>query len=172
MKVINKNNLPVIKISEVIPFQHELKDLTAQNYSKLKKVLEKRGFEYPIYIWKNNGKNYLMDGHGRQRVMLKEGWDLEVPYFEIQAKDEQEAAEKLLEITSQYQTTTQEGLDNYIATYKLNEAEVYEATSFDATRFYQNDTEERINDNKEVNPESLLSDGTVECPRCKFEFET
>lgn len=32
--------------------------------------------------------------------------------------------------------------------------------------------EENINDNKEVDPESLLSEGTVECPRCKFEFET
>lgn len=30
---------------------------------------------------------------------------------------------------------------------------------------------EKINDNKEVDPESLLSEGTVECPRCNFEFE-
>lgn len=31
--------------------------------------------------------------------------------------------------------------------------------------------DENINDNKEVDTESLLSDHTVECPRCKFEFE-
>lgn len=31
--------------------------------------------------------------------------------------------------------------------------------------------DEKINDNKEVDTESLLSEGTVECPRCKFEFE-
>lgn len=30
---------------------------------------------------------------------------------------------------------------------------------------------ESINDNKEVDPESLLAEGTVECPRCKFQFE-
>lgn len=30
---------------------------------------------------------------------------------------------------------------------------------------------DNINDNKEVDTESLLSGNTVECPRCKFEFE-
>lgn len=33
------------------------------------------------------------------------------------------------------------------------------------------DFKENINDNKEIDPESLLSEGTIECPRCKFEFE-
>ena len=44
MEVINKNNLPVIKISEFIPIQHDLKDLTEKNYNKLKSVLETEGW--------------------------------------------------------------------------------------------------------------------------------
>ena len=28
-----------------------------------------------------------------------------------------------------------------------------------------------VNTNKEIDPESLLSENTIECPRCKFEFE-
>ena len=30
---------------------------------------------------------------------------------------------------------------------------------------------DNISDNKEIDPEGLLSEYTVECPRCKFEFE-
>lgn len=171
MKVHNPNNLPTIPIADLIPSQGDLKDLTEKNYNKLKDRIEKRGFRIPVYVWENEGKLFLLDGHQRQRVLTKEGWTESVPYLKINAKNLTEAMELLLEITSQYATITQEGIDEFIATYELNEAEVYEATSFDATRFYTSETEEKINDNKEVDPESLLSEGTIECPRCKFEFE-
>ena len=171
MLVHNPNNLPTLSIKDLIPTQGELKDLTEANYDKLKKSFEKHGFIFPISIWQDGDKNYLIDGHQRQRVIVKEYGDAEVPIIKIPAKDIKEAAEILLKVTSQYGTITQEGLDTFIAQYQLNEAEIYESTSFDATRFYSNDTEERINDNKEVDAESLLSEDTVECPRCKFEFE-
>lgn len=173
MKVYNPNNLPTKPIADILPTQGDLKDLTDKNYAKLKNVISNRGFSYPVYVWEDDkGILHLLDGHQRQRVLTTEGWNEPIPYLKVPAKNLQEAMARLLEITSQYATITQEGIDTFIAKYELNEAEVYEATSFDATRFYQNDTEERINDNKEVDPESLLSEGTVECPRCKFEFET
>lgn len=172
MKVHNPNNLPTIPIADLLPTQGNLKDLTEKNYNKLKSRIEHRGFSVPVYVWEDdNGVKHLLDGHQRRQVLTTEGWNDPIPYLKIPAKDLQEAMARLLEITSQYATITQEGIDEFMATYELNEAEVYEATSFDATRFYQNDTEERINDNKEVDPESLLSEGAVECPRCKFEFE-
>lgn len=172
MKVHNSNNLPVSPIADLLPTQGELKDLTEKNYNKLKNNIKRRGFIDPVSVWEDDkGLKHLLNGHQRQRVLMQEEWNEPIPYFNIPAKDIQEAAAIVLELTSQYGTITQEGLDSHVAKYQLNEAEVYESTSFDATRFYQNDTEERINDNKEVNPESLLSDGTVECPRCKFEFE-
>ncbi len=173
MLVHNPNDLPTIPIADLLPSQDNLKDLSEKNYKKLKSVIESRGFSIPVYVWENDkGIKYLLDGHGRRRVLTTEGWTEPIPYLKIPADNMQEAMARLLEITSQYQEITQEGIDTFIAKYDLNEAEVYESTSFDATRFYQNDTEERINDNKEVDPESLLSEGTVECPRCKFEFET
>lgn len=172
MKVHNPNNLPTKPIADLLATQGDLKDLTEANYKKLKNTIERRGFSYPVYVWEDKeGLLHLLDGHQRQRVLATEGWNEPIPYLKVPAKDLQEAMARLLEITSQYATITQEGIDTFIAKYELNEAEVYESTSFDATRFYSNDTEERINDNKEVDPESLLSEGTVECPRCKFEFE-
>lgn len=173
MQVHNPNNLPTIPISDLLPTQGNLKDLSEKNYAKLKNTIKRRGFSYPVYVWESPDKLlHLLDGHQRQRVLTTEGWNDPIPYLKVPAKDLQEAMARLLEITSQYATITQEGIDEFIGKYDLNEAEVYESTSFDATRFYSNDTEERINDNKEVDPESLLSKGTVECPRCKFEFET
>lgn len=137
MKVHNLNNLPTIPIADLLPSQGDLKDLTEKNYKKLKSTIEKRGFSVPVYIWENEqGIKYLLDGHQRQRVLITEGWNEPVPYLKIPAKNMQEAMARLLEITSQYATITQEGIDEFIGKYELSEAEVYEATSFDALKIY------------------------------------
>jgi hypothetical protein len=44
----------------------------------------------------------------------------------------QAAAERLLQITSQYGTVTQEGLDEYIAKFELPEMEIKDLTNFDS----------------------------------------
>jgi hypothetical protein len=171
MKVHNPNNLPTIPIADLLPSQDNLKNLTEKNYNKLKNVIINRGFSVPVYVWEDDkGIKHLLDGHQRRRVLETEGWNEPIPYLKVPAKDLQEAVARLLEITSQYGTITQEGIDEFITKYELLETEVYETTSFDVIGYLQEKTE-RINDNKEVDPESLLSEGTIECPRCKFEFE-
>lgn len=142
MKVHNPNNLPTIPIADLLPTQGNLKDLTEKNYQKLKSRIEHRGFSVPVYIWEDDkGVKHLLDGHQRRQVLTTEGWNDPIPYLKIPAKDLQEAMARLLEITSQYATITQEGIDEFMATYELNEAEVYEATSFDALTSY-GETEE------------------------------
>src|SRR5690606_16799479 len=142
LEVKNPSNLPTLSINELIPTQGELKDLTEVNYNKLKLSFEKHGFIFPISIWQDGDKNYLIDGHQRQRVITKEYGDVEVPVIKIPAKNIKEAAEILLKVTSQYGTITQEGLDTYIATYELPEAEIYEATHYDAISYLQQESEE------------------------------
>ena len=142
MKVHNPNNLPTIPIADLLPSQGDLKDLSEKEYNKLKNVIIRRGFSVPVYIWEDKeGIKHLLDGHGRRRVLTTEGWNDPIPYLKIPAKDMQEAMARLLEITSQYQKITQEGIDEFIGKYELNEAEVYEATSFDALTSY-GETEE------------------------------
>jgi len=137
VKVHNPNNLPTIPIADLLATQGDLKDLTEANYKKLKNTIERRGFSYPVYVWEDD-KNilHLLDGHQRQRVLTTEGWNEPIPYLKVPAENLQEAMARLLEITSQYATITQEGIDEFIAKYELNEAEVYEATSFDAIHNY------------------------------------
>lgn len=138
MKVDNPNQLPTMPIADLLPTQGNLKDLTEKNYKKLKSSIERRGFYVPVYVWEDKDKVlHLLDGHQRYNVLTTEGWNDPIPYLKIPADSLQEAAARLLEITSQYGTITQEGIDEFIATYELAEAEIFESVAFDATRFYE-----------------------------------
>jgi hypothetical protein len=153
MIVHNPNNLPTIPIADLLPTQGDLKDLTDKNYQKLKNVIKRRAFSYPVYVWEDENKLlHLLDGHQRQRVLNREGWNEPIPYLKVPAKDLQEAMARLLEITSQYATITQEGIDEFIAKYELPEAEVFQATQFDAISYLQNVEEPEI-DLKTEDPE-------------------
>lgn len=114
IKIHNPNNLPTIDYREVEEFQGNLKDLTKDNYARLKKSIEENGFFIPMFLWKHKGKFKVLDAHQRLRVLKKEeATPYEIPYIEIEAKDEQDAKKKLLLISSQYGTITREGLDEF-----------------------------------------------------------
>ena len=146
VKINNPNNLPTIDYRKLQPLQGDLKDLTDANYDKLKRVLKKRGFTAPVFVWRDGETLYLMDGHQRQRVMVKEDvndkGNYEVPFVVIEAKNIKDAKAQLLEITSQYGTITQEGLDQFIAEAELPEGEVLEVVNFDALSFSKKPVEE------------------------------
>lgn len=132
MKVLNPNNLPTAPITEFNTTQGELKFLSKDNYLKLKNTIEKHGFDIPVYVWiDDSGKKWLLDGHQRKRLLEKEGWFEPIPYLIVKAPDIQIAAERLLEITSQYGTITQEGLDEFYAKFELPDIEMQELTNFD-----------------------------------------
>lgn len=138
MQVNNPNKLPAAPISDFKASQGELKYLSKDNYTKLKKAIEKRGFDVPVYVWiDEDGTKWLLDGHQRQHVLQTENWNDPIPYLTINAPDMNAAMQRLLEITSQYGTITQEGIDEFIAKYELPEAEVFDLTNFDGIRFYQ-----------------------------------
>lgn len=160
MIVHNPNGLPTKPIADLLPTQGDLKDLTEVNYNKLKNVIERRGFSYPVYVWEDKDKVlHLLDGHQRQRVLNREGWNEPIPYLKVPARDLKEAMARLLEITSQYATITQEGIDEFIGRYELNEAEVYEATSFDALGSYGSEEEPEVEEDEapEVSSEPPVS---------------
>lgn len=132
VKIHNPNNLPTIDIRTINDFQGNLKDLDGTNHDKVLAVLTKRGFIVPLFVWKNpsDGQFYMMDGHQRKRVIEHNELPSTVPYIEIPAKNEREAKEILLEITSQYGTMTPDGLDEYTELAELTVAEL--DVNFDA----------------------------------------
>src|SRR6266550_3511947 len=113
-----------IDLAKLTPLQGELKELSDANFEKLRKSILKHGITFPFFIWQSEGKNYILDGTQRDRVLKRmsdEGYGIPLlPCALIQAKDRREAAEKILLISSQYGHMTEESLDQFLAENDLN----------------------------------------------------
>jgi ParB-like chromosome segregation protein Spo0J len=124
-------NLP---LESLIPTQDELKELTQENYAKLKNEILSEGFSFPFFVWEHDNKNQILDGHHRRLVLLKmqeEGYDIpELPCSIVNAKDEKEAARKLLAVTSQYAKITDQGLYEFMNKFDIDMAELKDRFQF------------------------------------------
>jgi DNA modification methylase len=125
---IDVSSTETIDYLNLTHFQGNLKDLSDENYEKLKKEIIERGFSFVIHVWKDKGKNYILDGHQRVRTIKtmveKEGWGCpELPVVEVKAKNIKEAKFKVLSGTSQYGEMTGQGLHEFIelAEIELND---------------------------------------------------
>jgi hypothetical protein len=187
MKIHNPNNLPTVDYRGLEPLQGNLKDLTEKNYNKLKTILETRGFTIPLFLWRktdlpigqvqaSDAVNvfYLMDGHQRHRIMLRENMNDEgnykVPYILIEATNRKEAKAQLLEISSQFGTMTHEGFDEF--TDELDNAD-FENVAFDALQFVANDdTGEDNNNGNDDNHAIIISFSDVaELDKCLIDVQ-
>src|SRR5215813_12089185 len=113
-----------LDLADLTPLQGELKELTGANFEKLKQSILRHGITFPFFIWQSEGKNYILDGTQRDRVLLElvaAGYKCPpLPCALIDAKDKREAAEKILLISSQYGRMTEESLDEFLAENDLS----------------------------------------------------
>lgn len=109
-----------VPIKTLVGFQQGLKSLSISEYDKLYASLKRFGFFAPVFIWADH--DLILDGH--QRLFVCQDAELEVeggiPVVEIEAKDEQEAAKKLLLISSTYGKISYEGLYEFSAKHGVN----------------------------------------------------
>jgi hypothetical protein len=102
--------LPLDAIEE---FQGNLKKRTKKDIQKIIKSILKWGFTFPFFIWEHEGRNLTIDGHGRIIALgelRKQGYILPLfPVVYIEAANEAEAKEKLLQQNSHYGKITHEG---------------------------------------------------------------
>jgi hypothetical protein len=160
------SRLPKIDYRNLKELQGNLKDLSSENYQKLLKSFKEFGFIVPLFIWKKGREWMIVDAHQRCRVLNKENIEpYELPYVEIEAKDEAEAKKKLLVISSQYGKITQEGYDEFTA--GMDDVWLSETANFDSILI---GSEESIpEDNKEID-ETELAKTKNECPKCNFKW--
>lgn len=115
-----------VALSELIEFQGDLKVLTDSEAAKLRAEIETTGFAFPIYVWKDpkDKKKKILGGHQRVRVlrlMEKDGYTIpSVPVVYIQAKNEQEAKNRILQDVSQYGEVSKQGLFNFMQSNGIN----------------------------------------------------
>jgi DNA modification methylase len=107
-----------LDIDQLTGFQGELKELSKENYAKLRKAIEGYGFSFPIFVWRNGDKNNILDGHQRVltlKLMREEGWTVPpLPVIYVSALDQKEAKAKLLLAISQYGKISEDGLYSFI----------------------------------------------------------
>lgn len=104
----NPNNLPLIHYSDLCDFQGDFKaDIGAEQLKKLKNSIIKHDIFIPKFVWFDpDGRACILDGHQTKKALKSledDGWEIPmIPYVKVDARDRQDAAEKLLQINSRY----------------------------------------------------------------------
>lgn len=110
-----KDTLPLSALTE---FQGGLKRRTAEDTAKIEKSIRKYGFATPFFVWRHEGKNLVLDGHGRLQTlkeMAASGEEIPaLPVVYIDCKDEEAAKNLLLRICSTYGEMTAESVRDFI----------------------------------------------------------
>lgn len=116
------------------PFQGNLKDLSNQNYEKLKSRILELGFSEPISVWLHKEHHYICNGHQRLRTiekMVTEGYECpDLPINMIHADSFKQAKEKVLALASQYGEVTDQGLYEFLETNELDYNKLNEELRF------------------------------------------
>jgi hypothetical protein len=109
-------------LSQLTPFQGDLKKRTEKDVRELAKSLQEVGLILPFVVWTSENSYKLLDGHGRYAALVKLGLEdasillQEWPVLIVEASSEEDARKKLLQISSQYGKITPKGLANFTAT--------------------------------------------------------
>ena len=106
-----------LSLDEITEFQGGLKDRSPEEIGKIIKSLKKYGFAFPLFVWKDGGMNWCLDGHGRLLALKKMREDGEkippLPVVYVKAKDEGEARNLLLRLNSQYGRMTADSVREF-----------------------------------------------------------
>lgn len=115
----------LVNLEDVRGIQGDLKTISRKNLEKLKNRILKHGFNVPYHIWKDQGRNHLLDGHQRTRALLElqaQGYEVPpLPYDTIEAKDLADAKDKLLGISSQYGDFSMEGIRDFMEGMEIDQ---------------------------------------------------
>lgn len=119
MLKINCESDATLKLTDMVAFQGNLKKRTDEDISALQESLKTEGLMMPFAVWKHEGKNYLLDGHGRKEALIRmatatpELLNAEWPVVYVNADTEDGARKALLQITSSYGKITKAGVKQF-----------------------------------------------------------
>ncbi len=181
LKVYNPNNLPTLPYTQLIDFQGDLKHpIEPDALEKMRNSLKKHGVFVPKFVWFDDAGNAnILDGHQTKQGLSSleaDGWTiLPIPFVKIEAASREDAAEKLLQINSEYakinsNTTWLESL-NFPNVSELLES--IAITSLDAMRKDFADLGEipSVEDIEKSEGNEEPETMTTFCPKCGFEYE-
>lgn len=158
--IIRKTLTVTVKGSESIPldklepFQGNLKHIGKEQYENFRKNLIEFGISFVVHVWKNEGHNYIIDGHQRVFTLTQmkkiEGWVIpDVPVAVVEAENFAQAKRKVLAAASQYGTMTQESLSTYLKDNDIPFDEIVASFHFAEVNFLEmaDEFNQQIEDN-------------------------
>ena len=123
MEVKCKTN-DTLELSQLVEFQGNLKERTDADFEKIAKSIKKHGFAFPFFVWKHDGINHVLDGHGRMgalKRMVAQGEHLPpLPVVYVNAKDQADAKELLLKLNSHYGQMTAESVRDFLGDLQID----------------------------------------------------
>lgn len=159
-----------LPIDRIMEFQGGLKTLSKANREKLERSIKKHGFIAPLFLWDDSGEWRLLDGHQRLATLLnlrEQGEDIPLlPVDYIEAENEQDAKEKLLQVTSQYGDFSTEGILEFAEGIGFDFQEV---SLSDSGRLVFEDMAD-IDDLFADSPEKTDEEEKERCPHCGQEM--
>jgi len=154
-----------VDISKLTHFQRDLKDLSLENFEKLKQEILTEGFKNPFLVWKDDaGKLNLIDGHQRLRVlsaMKAEGYKIPpLPVTFTQNESKKHAAKHVLATSANYGTITNQGAYEFGEEYHLSLDDIcaYPIDGLDSDKFRM--------EFDDVLPEESDDPDKEKCPTC------
>ena len=116
-----KDTLPLSALTE---FQGGLKKRTDDDLAKIERSIKQYGFATPFFVWKHEGKNKVLDGHGRLqtlKAMKTRGEEIaNLPVVYIDLPNEEAAKNLLLRICSTYGEMTAESVAEFLDGLKID----------------------------------------------------
>ncbi len=117
-----------VDLSELQPFQGDLKSLSPEAQAQLEGQIRVHGFSFPIAVWPlkigSRETLFILDGHQRLRVLIalrEQGWTIPlIPITTTEADSYEEAKAKLLAAASQFGKVENQGLFEFLRDSKLD----------------------------------------------------
>lgn len=113
-----------LALGELTEFQGGLKSRTEFDVDKIVRSIRKYGIVFPLFVWRYDGVNHCLDGHGRLLALKRMAEDGDtippLPVVYVDCKDERAARDLLLRLNSHYGTMTKESVLEFIGGFDLD----------------------------------------------------
>jgi hypothetical protein len=131
-KIINKvKSCKTLNWTELKTYEFNNLKSKDRDTTNLKNSIVNDGFCFPFYIWSEH--RYVIDGNGRNIVLSEleeEGYEIcDLPYVEIEAETMQEAKKRVMQVSSEHGTITQDSYDSFV--FDMNLDSYIDTISFD-----------------------------------------
>ena len=106
-----------LALGELTEFQGGLKSRTEFDVDKIVRSIRKYGIAFPLFVWRHDGINHCLDGHGRLLALKKMEQDGDtippLPVVYVDCKDDRAARDLLLRLNSQYGRMTADSVREF-----------------------------------------------------------